>query len=87
MGPGSATVTLLSGFTRAQTIELFRRADAFLDMHLVGAERSSYEATLFNSIPILNDEFNGMDRSDFPGARRLSARDIAGPVAMAAAVR
>ena len=86
LGPGSVTVPRLEGFTRAETIELFERADAFIDLHMVGPERANYEAALFDSIPIVYDEFNGMDRRDFPGVPRLSGRDIFDSTAMAAAV-
>jgi hypothetical protein len=68
----------LAGFSRNETIGLFRRAKIFVDLFLPGKERASFESALFDAIPLIDYLGNGQDHRDFPPEAfpRLDVEDV-----------
>ena len=59
------------GFTRDETLGLYRRARVFVDLHHPGRELSNYEFALFDAIPLILPLINGGDEVGFASVRRL----------------
>jgi len=73
--------TRLVGFSRADTITLFKRAKVLVDLYLPGKERSGFEGLLFGAIPIISDSENGQSWNDYPpnAVHRFSLDDSDDP--------
>jgi hypothetical protein len=64
--PSDVKVVFLHGFTRAEVIDLYKRAKLVIDLYVPGAERIVLESVLFNCMVAVAVNGNARETTDFP---------------------
>ena len=77
IGDISLHIVQLSGYTKPQVTNLYRRAKIVVDLYVNGLERATQEGILFGAYPIICATDNGLDQQDFnlPEFAKVDPRD------------